>query len=48
MSNATKLTESDLHEFTGTETWYRHSLNRKVVYTEGVPRCESPVGMHAA
>jgi hypothetical protein len=30
------LTNSDLCQFTGTEYWYRHSLNRDVVYTEGV------------
>lgn len=30
------LTEADLHQFTGTETWFRHSLNRKMLYTEGV------------
>jgi len=36
MSNTKTLTEADLRQFTGTETWYRHPLNRKVVYTEGV------------
>ena len=29
------LTESDLRQFTGTEQWYRHQLNPKVLYTDG-------------
>jgi len=35
MTNTTTLTVESLRQFTGTETWYRHSLNRKVLYTEG-------------
>ena len=31
-----KITESDLRQFTGSEQWYRHSLNRKMLYTDGV------------
>jgi hypothetical protein len=27
---------SDLRQFTGTGQWFRHSLNRKMLYTEGV------------
>lgn len=29
------LTKTDLRQFTGTETWYRHPLVREVLYTEG-------------
>src|SRR3984885_10108593 len=29
------LTENDLRQFTGTEYWYRHGLNRKVLFTDG-------------
>jgi hypothetical protein len=29
------LTKSGLSQFTGSETFYRHALNRKVVFTEG-------------
>jgi hypothetical protein len=29
------LTNADLDMFTGSETFYRHPLNRKVVFTEG-------------
>jgi len=35
MTNEAKLTKADLAQFTGTETWYRHAINRKVLYTEG-------------
>jgi hypothetical protein len=34
--NKMGLTKADLLEFTGTENWYRHSLNRNVTYTDGV------------
>lgn len=27
---------ADLSQFTGTETWYRHSLQKSFLYTEGV------------
>ena len=29
------LSAADLAQFTGTEQWYRHSINRTVLYTEG-------------
>ena len=29
------LTKADLAQFTGTERYYRHGINRKVCYTEG-------------
>lgn len=29
------LTHADLQQFTGSTTWYRHPLNKKVLYTEG-------------
>jgi hypothetical protein len=35
MTNEKKLTKADLNQFTGSETWYRHAINRKVLYTEG-------------
>ena len=35
MSNTKTLTAEDLHHFTGSENWYRHWLNRKVLYTDG-------------
>lgn len=30
------IRQSDLNQFTGSESFFQHSLNRKVVYTEGV------------
>jgi hypothetical protein len=32
---AMTLTENDLRQFSGTEHWYRHSLVRNVLYTDG-------------
>jgi hypothetical protein len=29
------LIADDLAQFTGTEQWYRHSINRSILYTEG-------------
>jgi len=29
------LNAADLARFTGTEQWFRHSINSKVLYTEG-------------
>ena len=29
------LTKKELAQFTGTERWYRHGINRKVCFTEG-------------
>jgi hypothetical protein len=29
------LTEHELSQFSGSETWFRHGLNRKVLFTEG-------------
>ena len=35
MQTTAKLSEADLSQFTGTEQWYRHALNRKVLFTDG-------------
>jgi hypothetical protein len=35
MTDRARLTEADLRQFTGTEQWYRHGLNRAVLYTDG-------------
>jgi hypothetical protein len=29
------LNASDLRQFSGSEHWYRHALNRNVLYTDG-------------
>ena len=35
MTNAATLSESQLRQFTGSENWYRHGINRSVFYTDG-------------
>lgn len=35
MSNDKTLIAEDLRQFTGTERWFRHRINRKMLYTEG-------------
>ena len=35
MTNTAILTEVQLRQFTGSENWYRHSINRAVLYTDG-------------
>ena len=35
MSDSKTLTKADLYQFTGSEHWYIHALNPKVVFTDG-------------
>jgi hypothetical protein len=35
MTNTARLTEADLRQFTGSENWFRHGLNRSVLFTDG-------------
>ncbi len=35
MTNTPKLTAAELDQFAGSETWYRHGINRKVLFTDG-------------
>jgi hypothetical protein len=35
MTKTARLSEADLRQFTGSEHWYRHALNRNVLYTDG-------------
>ena len=35
MTTASKLTEFNLRQFTGSENWYRHGINRNVLFTDG-------------
>jgi hypothetical protein len=34
-SEAKQFTQADLDQFTGSESFYRHPINRRIVYTEG-------------
>jgi hypothetical protein len=36
MNDKKTLAKADLAQFTGTETWFRHSFTRHLPYTEGV------------
>ncbi len=40
------LSAADLAQFTGSETYYRHPLNRKCVYTEGVQFLAAKAGAY--
>lgn len=40
------LTHSDLSQFTGTDNWYRHSLCRNIVYTDGVKYLAETAGAY--
>jgi len=35
MTHTTKLTAINLRQFTGSENWYRHGINRNVLFTDG-------------
>jgi hypothetical protein len=35
MTKSAKLKQADLNQFTGSETWYRHGVNRNVLFTDG-------------
>jgi hypothetical protein len=35
MTKADRLSEENLCQFIGSENWYRHGINRKVVFTDG-------------
>jgi hypothetical protein len=35
MTNTATLAEVQLRQFTGSENWYRHGINRSVLFTDG-------------
>ncbi len=39
-------TLDNLHQFTGSENWYRHGLNRKVLFTDGVKYVADQAGAY--
>jgi len=45
-SNPAPLSADDLHQFTGTEHWYRHGLVRNILYTDGVKYVADSAGAH--
>jgi hypothetical protein len=46
MTNTTKLSKTDLMQFTGTEQWYRHAINRKVLFTDGAKYVADTAGAY--
>ena len=46
MTKTSKLTESDLSQFTGSENWYRHGINCNVVFTDGAKYVADEGGAH--
>jgi len=46
MTNKATLKASDLRQFTGTEQWYRHGINRRVLFTDGVKYVADTAGAY--
>ena len=46
MTKSAKLTQADLNQFTGSETWYRHGVNRNVLFTEGAKYVADQAGAY--
>jgi hypothetical protein len=46
MSPTMETLATDLCQFTGTETWYRHSMYRNVLYTAGVQYLAEKAGAY--
>jgi hypothetical protein len=42
----TDIKLADLHQFTGTEEWYRHPLNQNVLFTEGAKYVADQAGAY--
>lgn len=46
MTKTPTLTQADLRQFTGSENWYRHGLNRKVLFTDGAKYVADAAGAY--
>jgi hypothetical protein len=46
MTRQTKLTQSHLDQFTGSENWYRHGINRKILFTDGAKYLADQAGAY--
>jgi hypothetical protein len=42
------LSKNDLAQFTGSENWYRHGINRNVLYTDGAQHVAEHGGAYSA
>ena len=46
MTETSTLTKADLRQFTGSERWYRHGINRKVLFTDGAKYVADSAGAY--
>ena len=46
MTTQTKLSKSDLDQFTGSETWYWHGINRNILFTDGAKYLADQAGAY--
>jgi len=46
MNDTPKLTQAELDQFTGSEHWYRHPINRKVLFTDGAKYLAEKAGAY--
>jgi hypothetical protein len=46
MTKAAQLQEADLRQFTGSENWYRHGINRDVLFTDGAKYVADTAGAY--
>ena len=46
MTKTARLSEYDLRQFTGSDNWYRHGINRSVLFTDGAKHVADEGGAH--
>ena len=46
MTKTARLSQHDLRQFTGSENWYQHRINRNVLYTDGAKYVADEGGAH--
>jgi hypothetical protein len=46
MKTTTTLTQADLRQFTGSEHWYRHAINSRVLFTDGAKYVADTAGAY--
>ena len=46
MTKTPRLSEHDLAQFTGSDNWYRHGINRNVLFTDGAKHVADEAGAY--
>jgi hypothetical protein len=46
MTTTVRFTKAELDQFTGSETWYRHALNPRVLFTDGAKYVADQAGAY--